>query len=105
MMQKNDPYLNTGIFTVACGVASFFLIAKSPEGTRMLNEKEKSYLVARLRHDAMHANEVVIDGFIHRLVVDDTFSWEKVYSVFLDPQMYGLAVVAFTSGTLVFSQA
>lgn len=53
----------------------------------------------------MHANEVVIDGTVHRLVVDDSFSWEKVYSVFLDPQMYGLAVVAFTSGTLVFSQA
>ncbi|OAL39843.1 hypothetical protein AYO20_00755 [Fonsecaea nubica] len=96
---------HVGIFTVVCGFASFFLIAKAPETTRFLSEQEREYAVARLRHDAMHANQVTIDGVTHHLVVDNSFSWKAVYSVFVDPQMYGLAVVAFSSGTLVFSQA
>lgn len=90
---------------MVCGVATFFLIPKSPGSARLLSEEESAYAVGRLRYDAMHANQVVIDGFIHRLVVDDSFAWKTVFSVFTDPQMFGLAIIAFTSGTLVFSQA
>jgi hypothetical protein len=102
----DDPFSpETGIFTVLCGLASFLLIAKSPDETRFLSEEERVYAAARLQYDAMHANQVVFDDTVHRLVVDDSFSWKIVASVFADPQMYWLAVLAFSSGTLVYSQA
>ncbi len=91
--------------TVACGLSAFFLIAQSPDNTRFLSAKERAYAAARLRHDNMHGNDVVINGETHHLKVDDGFAFKTVLSVFQDPQMWILALIAFTSGTLVFSQA
>lgn len=90
---------------MACGLASFFTIPKSPSEARFLSPEQRAYAVQRLQDDAAHAREVTIDGQVHHLVVDDEFSWKAVWSVFADPQTYFLAVIGFCSGTNVYSVA
>jgi MFS family permease len=98
-------FIIEGIVTVLVGVASFFLITSSPDHSRFLKPHEREYLKARLDHDAKYADMVIVDGVQMNVVQDDKFSWKIVASVYADPQIYGVIILGFTSGTSVYSIA
>ena len=98
-------FIIEGIVTVLVGLSGFFLIARSPYHTRFLTSEQREYEVARLEYDAAHASGIIVDGKVSYVAIDDSFTWRMVLSVYADPQIYGLAVIAFMSGTSVYSVA
>jgi hypothetical protein len=81
-------FIMEGLFTVAFGAVSFFLLPRSPAHARFFNEKEKAYVVAHLRQDG--ATGSTEDA--------DRFSWREVRQAFTLPQVWMLAVIFFLDG-------
>jgi MFS family permease len=77
-----------GIFTFLFGVASFWLLPRSPAHAYFFNEKEKSYVAARLREDGATGKDASADAF----------RWSEVGRAFMLPQVILLGVVLFCDG-------
>jgi hypothetical protein len=77
-----------GLFTFLFGVASFWLLPRSPAHAYFFNEKEKSYVVARLKADGATGNNTSVDAF----------HWSEVGRAFTLPQVLILGVVLFCDG-------
>ncbi|KAK7047484.1 hypothetical protein VNI00_006715 [Paramarasmius palmivorus] len=85
-------FILEGVFTVAFGLASYFLLPRSVEAARFLTQKEKEYVVAVLREDSAHQEE-------------ERFTWREVGEAFKLPQVWFMGFVFFLSGVIVFSLA
>jgi MFS family permease len=77
-----------GLFTFLFGVASFWLLPKSPAHAYFFDEKEKNYVVERLKED----------GAIGKNSSVDAFHWSEVCRAFTLPQVLILGVVLFCDG-------
>jgi sugar phosphate permease len=81
-------FILEGIFTFIFGLASFFILPRSPAHARFLSERERAYVVERLKQDgATGSNEQM-----------DRFSWREVFQAFTLPHVWMLAVVFFFNG-------
>ncbi|KAG6819012.1 hypothetical protein H0H93_016375, partial [Arthromyces matolae] len=88
-------FILEGLFTVVFGLTSYFTLPRSPAHAYFLNEKEKAYVIARLRDTgATGRNEEV-----------DSFSWREVGQAFSLPQVWFLAIIFFFDGVLVYGLA
>jgi MFS family permease len=85
-------FILEGLFTVLFGVASFFLLPRTPAHARFLSEKEKAYVVAHLREDGATADTEDLDRF----------SWREVGQAFTLPQVWMLAIIFFFDGEQIF---
>lgn len=85
-------FILEGLFTVLFGVASFFLLPRTPAHARFLSEKQRSYVMAQLREDGA-------TGLTEEL---DRFSWREVGRAFTLPQVWMLAVIFFFDGEQIF---
>jgi len=88
-------FILEGLFTFVFGLASFFLLPRSPAHARFFNQEEKDYVAARLRGD----------GSIGKNEAIDSFSWREVGMAFKLPQVWLLAVVFFFDGTVLYGLA
>ncbi|KAF8219144.1 MFS general substrate transporter [Tricholoma matsutake] len=88
-------FILEGLFTVAFGLFSFFILPRSPAHARFFNEKEKAYVIAHLRED----------GATSRTEEIDMFSWREVRQAFTLPQVWMLAVIFFLDGTVLYGLA
>ena len=88
-------FILEGLFTVVFGLASFFILPRSPAHARFFNEKEKAYVVAHLKED----------GAASRTEELDRFNWREVGQAFTLPQVWMLAVVFFLDGEQFFSSS
>ncbi|KAG6832498.1 hypothetical protein H0H87_001423 [Tephrocybe sp. NHM501043] len=86
-------FIIEGTFTVGFGLASFFLLPRSPANARFLSPAEKEYVTSALREG----------GAIGKDEDADSFSWSEVRKAFFLPQVWLLSVVYFLNGTPVFS--
>lgn len=82
-------FILEGLFTFLFGLASFFLLPRSPAHAYFFNDKEKQYVVAKLREDGIEAKDPSIDAF----------SWREVGKAFMLPQVWLLSVVLFCDGS------
>jgi sugar phosphate permease len=81
-------FILEGIFTIIFGLTSFFILPRSPAHARFLSERERAYVVERLKQDgATGSNEQM-----------DRFSWREVFQAFTLPHVWMLAVVFFFDG-------
>jgi hypothetical protein len=46
-------FILEGLFTVVCGLLSFFLLPRSPAHARFFNACEKDYVIVRLRRTGL----------------------------------------------------
>lgn len=81
-------FIIEGVFTVGFGLASFFLLPRSPAHARFLNEREKKYVDTQLREG----------GAIGKDAKEDSFSWSEVSKTFKLPQVWLLAIIYFFNG-------
>lgn len=77
-------FILEGLFTVLFGIASFFLLPRSPKATRFFTPDERDYVVRVLQE------ETATD--------DESFSWREVRQAFVLPQVVMLAVIFFFLG-------
>ncbi|RDB17458.1 hypothetical protein Hypma_001625 [Hypsizygus marmoreus] len=87
-------FILEGIFTVAFGVVSFFLLPRGPETARFLSHREREYVVQQLRETGATGHDD-----------SDKFSWYQVRQAFTLPQVWMLAVIFFFDGALVYGLA
>ncbi|KAF9041475.1 major facilitator superfamily domain-containing protein [Panaeolus papilionaceus] len=88
-------FILEGLFTVLFGALSFFILPGSPATARFFNEKEKAYVMAKLKEDgATGRNDNV-----------DKFSWREVGQAFTLPQVWMLAILFFFAGTILYGMA
>ncbi|KAG6879064.1 hypothetical protein C0992_005411 [Termitomyces sp. T32_za158] len=88
-------FILEGLFTFVFGLSAYFTLPRSPASARFLNEKEKAYVIARLRETGATGREEGIDSF----------SWREVGQAFTLPQVWFLAVSFFFDGVLVYGLA
>lgn len=81
-------FILEGLFTVLFGIASFWLLPRSPAHAYFFSQSEKNYVVAKLKED----------GTVGRDDSVDSFSWSEVKKAFMLPQVWFLAVVLFCDG-------
>lgn len=81
-------FILEGLFTVLFGLASYTLLPKSPAHARFFNEKERAYVIAKLKED----------GATDRNEKSDRFSWREVREAFKLPQVWMLALLFFFDG-------
>lgn len=79
-------FILEGLFTVLFGLASYFILPRSPSHCRFFSEEEKAYVIAKLEEDGTR-NEAA-----------DVFSWREVGKAFTLPQVWLLAIVLFLDG-------
>ncbi|KAF8808496.1 MFS general substrate transporter [Phlegmacium glaucopus] len=88
-------FILEGLFTLLFGLASYMLLPRSPAHARFFNEKEKAYVISKLKED----------GATGRDEQSDRFSWREVGEAFKLPQVWMLAVIFFFDGTVLFGLA
>ncbi|KAJ7592019.1 major facilitator superfamily domain-containing protein [Mycena floridula] len=88
-------FIIEGLFTVLFGVASFWLLPRSPTTAYFLKQDEKEYIVSKLKEDQS----------ISRDESRDQFNWKEVGRAFLLPQVLFLGLIFFLSGVVLFSLA
>jgi hypothetical protein len=81
-------FILEGLLTSIFGVISFFILPRSPAHAYFLSEREKSYVVAKLREDGAIGSSEAVDGF----------SWREVLQTFTRPQVWMLAISLFFCG-------
>jgi hypothetical protein len=77
-----------GLFTFLFGLLCYFILPRSPAHAYFLNEKERNYVVAKLKED----------GAIGKDPSADAFSWQEVKKAFFLPQVLLLGFVLFCAG-------
>ncbi|KAF9000861.1 major facilitator superfamily domain-containing protein [Cyathus striatus] len=88
-------FILEGLFTFLFGMASFFWLPRSPTHARFFNQKEKDYVVAKLKED----------GASGRDEATDAFSWREVWMAFKLPQVWMLAIIFFFDGCVLYGLA
>jgi len=88
-------FILEGIFTVLFGIASFWLLPRSPAHAYFFNQKEKDYVVTKLTEDGAIGKDASVDAF----------SWSEVGKAFMLPQVLFLGVVLFCDGTVLYGLA
>ncbi|KAF5349217.1 hypothetical protein D9756_009501 [Leucocoprinus leucothites] len=88
-------FILEGLFTFLFGLLSFFLLPRTPAHAYFFNDKEKNYVMTKLREDGIEGRDPSIDAF----------SWREVGQAFTLPQVWLLAVVLFCDGTVLFGLA
>ncbi|KAH9482229.1 putative transporter [Psilocybe cubensis] len=88
-------FILEGVFTVAFGLVSFFLLPRSPAHAHFLTKEEKEYVHAVLKED----------GATGKSEADDNHSWTEVIKAFKLPQVWILSVTLFFDGTILFGLA
>ncbi|KAF8629371.1 hypothetical protein AX17_005667 [Amanita inopinata Kibby_2008] len=88
-------FILEGLFTFLFGLCSYFILPRSPAHAKFLSEKERAYVIARLKEDGTMAHDDAVDSF----------SWREVGMAFTLPQVWMLAIAFFVDGTLVYSLA
>ncbi|KNZ82101.1 hypothetical protein J132_08284 [Termitomyces sp. J132] len=88
-------FILEGLFTFLFGLSTYITLPRSPAYARFLNEKEKAYVMSRLR-------ETGATGFNEEV---DAFSWREVGQAFTLPQVWFLALIFFFDGVLVYGLA
>ncbi|KAL0961234.1 hypothetical protein HGRIS_006200 [Hohenbuehelia grisea] len=86
-------FILEGLFTVIFGVFTFFVLPSSPSRCSLLSEKEKEYVIQRLRED----------GAISKDDRADAFSWGEVLRAFQLPQVWFSLFIFFFHGTILYS--
>lgn len=86
-------FILEGLFTVAFGLASYFLLPSDPLHIKFFNEQQKHYVIAKLKEDGTRNEEA------------DKFSWKEVARAFELPHVWILALVLFCDGTVLYSLA
>lgn len=81
-------FILEGLFTVLFGIASFWLLPRSPAHAYFFSQSEKNYVTAKLKED----------GTVGRDDSVDSFSWSEVGKAFMLPQVWFLAVILFCDG-------
>ena len=81
-------FILEGLFTFLFGVISFWLLPRTPAHTHFFDEKEKAYVVTRLREDGATGRDEQVDRF----------SWYQVGQAFTLPQVWMLAIMFFFGG-------
>lgn len=84
-----------GAFTALFGVASFFMIPRTPLQAPFLNVAEKDYIMRVLQEDNMAADDEE----------SGPFKWGEVWKTFKNPSLWLLAVVGFFNGSTFFGLA
>ncbi|KAF8844459.1 MFS general substrate transporter [Paxillus ammoniavirescens] len=84
-----------GISTFLFGVISFFFLPRSPEKARFFTQKERSYVMSKLRHDGAVSQDDKMDGF----------SWIEVVRSAKSVHVWLLAIVLFFNGTTLYGLA
>jgi len=88
-------FILEGLFTFLFGLSTFILLPRSPRHARFFNEKEKDYVVAKLKEDGATGRNDEIDAF----------SWKEVGRAFALPQVGFLAIIFFFDGTILYGLA
>lgn len=83
------PAFQEGLFTVCFGIASFFILPRTPADTAFLTEEEKRYVESTL----------LADGTMAKVEEDDEFSWFQVGKAFKQVHVLLMGVAGFFSGT------
>jgi hypothetical protein len=81
-------FILEGLFTLAFGLCSFILLPSSPAHARFLTQKQKDYVVSKLKED----------GSTERTEEADNFNWKEVGRAFALPQVWMLAILFFFAG-------
>ncbi|KAL0573852.1 hypothetical protein V5O48_008093 [Marasmius crinis-equi] len=85
-------FILEGLFTVAFGILSYFILPRSVDRAYFLNAEEKRYVDAKLAEDSIHSEEA-------------SFSWREVVEAFKLPQLWFLGPTLFWSGVTLYSLA
>ncbi|KAF8198500.1 major facilitator superfamily domain-containing protein [Pholiota molesta] len=88
-------FILEGLFTLAFGLCSFLLLPSSPAHARFLTQKQKDYVVSKLKED----------GSTERTEEADNFNWKEVGRAFALPQVWMLAILFFFAGTVLYGMA
>ncbi|KAJ7845270.1 major facilitator superfamily domain-containing protein [Mycena olivaceomarginata] len=88
-------FLIEGAITVACGLAAFFILPRSPTSARFLTEQEKQYVAERLREDRVMSKDPGVDAF----------SWSEVGRAFTSVQVILVGVIYFWNGVALYGLA
>lgn len=83
-------FIIEGVFTVAFGLVSFFILPQSPATCTFLSVEEKAYVAACVNEESPD---------------EEKFSWKEVAQAFKDPHVGFLAIICFLHGVLLFSLA
>ncbi|KAF8960454.1 major facilitator superfamily domain-containing protein [Flammula alnicola] len=88
-------FILEGLFTFLFGLSTYVLLPRSPASARFLNEKEKEYVIYKLKEDGSTGRNEDVDGF----------SWREVGQAFTLPQVWMLAILFFFAGTILYGMA
>ncbi|KAF5329232.1 hypothetical protein D9619_009310 [Psilocybe cf. subviscida] len=86
-------FILEGLFTVVCGLASFFLVPLTPRHSKALSLYEKDMVMARLERDRPFVNPL------------DHFSFKYVLQAIKSPHVLLIIVIYFMGGTNLFGLA
>lgn len=81
-------FILEGLFTFLFGLASYWLLPRSPAHAYFFNDEEKHYVVTKLKEDGVTGRDDAVDRF----------SWREVGQAFMLPQVWWLGVVLFCDG-------
>lgn len=81
-------FILEGLFTFLFGLISYFLLPRDPAHAYFFDQKERNYVVAKLKEDGATGRDESIDAF----------SWREVGKAFMLPQVWLLAAVLFCDG-------
>lgn len=101
----NWIFIIEGILTTLMGASGYFFVTSTADSSRWLTENEKTYQRERLIWHGQHKTDVVIVGRHYSIDMDNSFSWTIVRSVFADPMLYALSILAFFSGCNIYTMA
>lgn len=85
-------FILEGLFTVAFGIVSYFILPRSVDTAYFLNDEEKTYINSKLMEDSLNAEEA-------------GFSWKEVIAAFKLPQVWFLCPTLFFSGVTLYGLA
>lgn len=88
-------FILEGLFTVCFGIASFFILPRTPADTAFLTEEEKRYVESTL----------LADGTMAKVEEDDEFSWFQVGKAFKQVHVLLMGVAGFFSGSTLYALA
>ncbi|KAG6850301.1 hypothetical protein H0H93_015243 [Arthromyces matolae] len=83
-------FILEGLFTVVFGLVAFFILPRSPAHARFLDEKEKDFVISRLRSSGAIDDDDA-----------DSFSWREVGRTFTLPHVLILSVTFFFCGVIL----
>ncbi|KAF9459783.1 major facilitator superfamily domain-containing protein [Collybia nuda] len=88
-------FILEGLFTFLFGVSAYFTLPRSPLHAPFFSEKEKLYVVERLREAGSTGQDEDADKF----------SWREVGQALLLPQVWMLAIIFFFDGSILYGLA